>query len=351
MSDLSPASAFPASTYASVIVIAHNRRKYLRQAIESVLSQDVDRNRFELIVVKNFPDVEIDSLIERVNARGILCEALPATQKVAEGFRLSKGDVLFFLDDDDLFEPYRLRTVLAEFDCRPDLGFYHNQVTFIGPDGSNLSRERVRALGLHVPRSSQRIYIDGTGKPPSARAIADANPEFNASSTAIRRELFVRGSQYLPRLRMILDTLLWYEALASDRPILLDNQRLTRYRIHGDNLTLPQGKLLGHDDKRALDFTRIADGDYNVVKDFVVSTGNQLLLRQIKARIVTNQLTMRWRDLSSARSDFLPVLREAVQYVDTPPIRGASHELLGALVYLVSPKLARKIHERRAARE
>ena len=49
----------------SVIITAHNRKNYLEDALESLIDQTLDRNLFEIIVVKNFYDGNLDQLLER----------------------------------------------------------------------------------------------------------------------------------------------------------------------------------------------------------------------------------------------------------------------------------------------
>ncbi|MFP3287412.1 MAG: glycosyltransferase [Acidilobus sp.] len=51
--------------YISVIVTAYNRRRYLPFALRSLEAQTLPRDKFEVIVVKNFDDKESDSIISR----------------------------------------------------------------------------------------------------------------------------------------------------------------------------------------------------------------------------------------------------------------------------------------------
>jgi len=51
--------------YISVIVTAYNRRRYLPFALRSLEAQTLPRDKFEVIVVKNFEDKESDSIISR----------------------------------------------------------------------------------------------------------------------------------------------------------------------------------------------------------------------------------------------------------------------------------------------
>lgn len=47
-------------SFLSVVIVAHDYRIFLLNEVSSVLSQALDRNRFEILVVKNFMGPEID---------------------------------------------------------------------------------------------------------------------------------------------------------------------------------------------------------------------------------------------------------------------------------------------------
>jgi len=51
--------------YISVIVTAYDRRRYLPFTLRSLEAQTLPRDRFEVIVVKNFDDKESDNIISR----------------------------------------------------------------------------------------------------------------------------------------------------------------------------------------------------------------------------------------------------------------------------------------------
>jgi glycosyltransferase involved in cell wall biosynthesis len=337
----------PVSTFASVIVIAHDRRQYLKQAVDSVLTQSIGRSRYEIIVVKNFRDEQIDRFLSQAGAQSILCEAASLDQKASEGFTVSKGDVLLFLDDDDLFEANRLEVVLSEFDNHPELGFYKNEVNFIDADGATLSRDQARSHGIHAPNRTPRLLLEGDSRYSGALRLAMTSPEFNSSSMAIRRELFEAGMPYLPRMVMGLDTLLWFEGLASDRALLLDNQRLTQYRIHSSNYSVIRGQSRLERENNLFRVSCDHDRDYRVVREFVVSTGRAPAIRQVDARILANRLTMLLRDPGSTRLDFLRLYLEVLGYHNTAPIWRSAAEFLGSVLYLVAPKSSRKAYQRR----
>ena len=56
--------ASDSTTLFSIIICAQDRRKYLMSAIRSVLNQSIPRENFEVIIVKNFVDEEIDAFAQ-----------------------------------------------------------------------------------------------------------------------------------------------------------------------------------------------------------------------------------------------------------------------------------------------
>ena len=58
-----PTSTDESNSMISVIITAYNRRDYLIDAMNSVLSQTLKKERYEVIVVKNFYDKELDEFI------------------------------------------------------------------------------------------------------------------------------------------------------------------------------------------------------------------------------------------------------------------------------------------------
>lgn len=90
---------------ATIIVTPFKKWAYLVGAIKTALSQDYDRNRYEIILVKNFSDKDIEefssfSLIKVINSTE---GNLMAT--IIQGARESKGDVIVLLEDDDELTP------------------------------------------------------------------------------------------------------------------------------------------------------------------------------------------------------------------------------------------------------
>ncbi|MGC8726379.1 MAG: glycosyltransferase, partial [Thermoplasmata archaeon] len=87
--------------YISVIITAHNRKEFLKNSINSVINQTLPRSFYEIIVVKNFIDFEIDDFIQKNGIINIYTDEIEIGKKIVLGIEHCKGEILCFLDDDD----------------------------------------------------------------------------------------------------------------------------------------------------------------------------------------------------------------------------------------------------------
>ncbi|MFP3138033.1 MAG: glycosyltransferase [Nitrososphaeria archaeon] len=86
--------------YISVIVPAHNRRKYLLGAVNSILSQNFPRHLYEIIVVKNLRDEAIDSKLQEWGVVNLYSDQRGLGAKIVEALGIARGDVISFLEDE-----------------------------------------------------------------------------------------------------------------------------------------------------------------------------------------------------------------------------------------------------------
>ena len=334
---------------ASVILTAHDRRPFLRDAVESVQAQTVDRSAYELVVVKNFLDAEIDSFLDRAGAQRVLCEDRPVSRKVLEGLRACRGNVVLLLDDDDLFEPQKIRTVLAEFAARPDLGFYHNQVSYVGADGGPIDPKRSRFLALRPTGRARRLLISNEEKTRGLGRLAYSYPDFNCSSIAIRRDVALASSPYLERIDGGVDTFFFFVALTQPCSLFFDDAALTRYRVHEENASLAVGSRPETRRARLLEAARRQDHVNRVTREMVLCSGSPYALRELEARSLIDRLSIIFRDRESRRLDAVRTLLKGLRLTDTFAVRENVPSMAGALLFAVAPPLARVAYEYQTA--
>ncbi len=211
---------------ASVIIYTYDRREYILKAVESVLSQSVPRNSYEIIVVKGFTDDRIDDFLREKCDRVLLVPDKSHGKKLAAGIRASAGDVIFILDDDDEFAPEKLKTCLEFFSKNDRLNFLHNATVWIDETGKNLPgpAETVPQKNLAVDTSNMRR----SGISEFLRYRAN----WYSSSMGFRRRIFDGRFEYIERVNQSIDPFLFFVAISCPGEALLIPDRLSRYRVH-----------------------------------------------------------------------------------------------------------------------
>lgn len=116
----------------SVIICTHNpRREYVTRALAALESQTLDRNEWELIVVDNASTERLDNLMDLTwhpSARVVRENDLGLTPARLRGIRESGGEVMVFVDDDNVLAPDYLETVQAVTETHPFLGAWSGSV-------------------------------------------------------------------------------------------------------------------------------------------------------------------------------------------------------------------------------
>ncbi|MFP3317403.1 MAG: glycosyltransferase [Candidatus Nanopusillus sp.] len=77
------------SNRTSVIITAHNRKKYIQEALSSVINNNLPKDKLEIIIVKNYKDDVIDSEIERLSKQYNIISLIENDFRL--GAKISKG--------------------------------------------------------------------------------------------------------------------------------------------------------------------------------------------------------------------------------------------------------------------
>ncbi|MEO6539624.1 MAG: glycosyltransferase family A protein, partial [Ferruginibacter sp.] len=109
----------------SIIMPTWNRAAFIMESVESVISQTY--KNWELIIVDDGSDDNTAELIAQVKDSRV---KFYKAGKIGIGIRLknigierSDGELIAFLDSDDLWPPTKLEKQVAVFDEYPDAGF------------------------------------------------------------------------------------------------------------------------------------------------------------------------------------------------------------------------------------
>ncbi|MBI4371704.1 MAG: glycosyltransferase family 2 protein [Elusimicrobia bacterium] len=128
----------------SVLIDCFNHERTIEAAIAGVLSQDWSGCPREILVVD---DGSADATRERVlrfspDVRYIHQENQGQAQAFNAGFRASSGDILCFLDGDDLWYPGKIARTVQAFREHPEAVFVQNPLETVDAAGRPLRRPR-----------------------------------------------------------------------------------------------------------------------------------------------------------------------------------------------------------------
>jgi glycosyltransferase involved in cell wall biosynthesis len=211
----------------SVIIIAHQRRQYLLEAVESVIHQTLSRSAFEVIIVKDFATPELDRYFDQNSIQRVECApTLSAGGMFVRGIERASGDIFCFLDDDDRFLPTKLAVIVDRFNSRPEIGYIHSQPRNVDASGTPLTLQWTHTHQGHEKRMellSSREF---------ARAFVHCELGFNNSSQSIRRGVLAPWIGAFSRVRVNCDTFLLLVAMLTETGILCCDQVLNDFRVH-----------------------------------------------------------------------------------------------------------------------
>jgi len=115
----------------SVVVCTHNpRSSYFSKCLDALHFQTFSLSCWELVIVDNRSDKPLADRIDLAwhpGARMVREETLGLTPARLRGIRESKGDLLVFVDDDNVLDVDFLETALRTMEERPFLGSWSGQ--------------------------------------------------------------------------------------------------------------------------------------------------------------------------------------------------------------------------------
>jgi glycosyltransferase involved in cell wall biosynthesis len=193
----------------SAIVPVWNGERYLGEALDSILAQDYEP--LETIVVD---DGSTDGSADIARSRGIepLVQANggPAVARNA-GIAASSGEIVMFLDQDDVWLPGKVRNQVEALAAHPEAGvLYGRMEVFLEP-------------GTPWPD-----WLDSAWQ-------TEPNTGFTPGTLAIRREALEAVGGFDPEYRVASDGEWLVRSRRAGIGSLVSEDLVLRYRVHGRN--------------------------------------------------------------------------------------------------------------------
>lgn len=209
----------------SVLIDTYNQVHFLEQAISSVLEQCLSPAELEIVVVDDGSTDDTPSVIAKFAPRVRYLHKQNGGQISAYNFALPElhAPIVAFLDADDWWATGKLAAVLDVFEREP-------HATAVG-HGFIEFHEQTQTEVACLPGAAYRLDLCS---PESARFAHSGRRFLGTSKLAVRREV-------LQHLGTLPDDLIFFDgpvhlfAMALG-PVVILNQPLAFYRVHGQNL-------------------------------------------------------------------------------------------------------------------
>jgi glycosyltransferase involved in cell wall biosynthesis len=224
-----------------VVIPSYNHGRYVEACVESALAAG-DGVDLEVVVVD---DGSTDDSLERLatfedDPRVQLHpqENQGAHAAFNRGLDLARGEILFLLNSDDLFEPGRIPRFLDRFDADPEVDLLTSWIRIVDGDGDELGVKEAWRNLPPWPRPHPGPGLADLGDP--LLALLESNHVATTSNVAVRRRLVAEHGLRFQPLRYTHD---WEFLLAAGRHggMAVIEEPLVRYRVHPEN-TLAEGR-------------------------------------------------------------------------------------------------------------
>lgn len=255
----------------AVVITTCNRPAFLPEAIASVLAQRFD-GRIELTVVDDGSETSSEPVVRPFVERGdghvsvgfIYQENQGLAAARNTGVRHTSAPFIAFLDDDDVFEPDKLRLQVNAMRADPEVGLSHTAFRYVDAGGRFIDDGPQRVDNPCVGRCvdvllNELMVISSTVLVRRATLLAAAAAEPHGLPYDIR---WHRSQDYDMALRVARLSKFAYEPTPQ-----------LRYRLHGDNIAMSEGNI-----KRAFGY------HCRVQMDFAARYGHEVGVDASEAR-------------------------------------------------------------------
>lgn len=128
----------------TALVDCYNHEPYVEAALQSVRDQDWGGKAWELIVVDDGSTDKTSDVVRKSAPEARLIVQKNSGQAAAfnAAIREAKGEIICFLDGDDVWYPGKIKSVLDEFSAHPESSFVQNPMETIDVSGRPLAQPR-----------------------------------------------------------------------------------------------------------------------------------------------------------------------------------------------------------------
>ena len=218
-----------ASPLVSIVIPAYNCAAFIDEALQSIYQQTY--SHWEIIVVDDGSTDATSSVLapHLKRIRYVAQENKGTAAARNAGLRRARGDLIAFLDNDDVWLPEKLQHQVGVMQAWPDCGL-------VFTDGQTFTEAGVRRESVLSPRLDSWLRAHATGDPLVAkgcmfRKLLFANEISSASSVMLRREFVEHAGGFDETISTADDYDLWLR-VAREHAVAVIRRCLYMWRWH-----------------------------------------------------------------------------------------------------------------------
>jgi glycosyltransferase involved in cell wall biosynthesis len=219
---LGPISARP---LVSIIVPSFNQGQFIRQTLDSILSQDY--RPVEILVIDGGSTDETVDVLKSFGARLDLTWVSEPDRGVVEavnkGLAAARGEIVAIQSSDDCYSPGAIARVVREFSADSRVGLLYGDTVKVDEHGNDLSRYRIGEFSL------ENLFLIKTWIP--------------QPSAFFRRELYEVIGGWDERIPYAPDTDFWIR-MAFRTDVRKVDEYLSQRRVHGAQRDVQAARIL-----------------------------------------------------------------------------------------------------------
>jgi glycosyltransferase involved in cell wall biosynthesis len=208
----------------TVVTPAYNQAEFLRDTVESVLSQDYPN--IEYVVLDDGSTDETPQILAEYENRFVWesQKNMGQTPTINKGWAMTHGEIITWLNSDDTFyDKTSVRTGVEYLIENPDVGIVFGDSMYTEAEGTELE--------------PTRPIVDFTYK----KMVLNCENSISQPSAFIRREIIEKVGNLDPKYYYFMDWDFWMRAGIYYKIEHID-AILSTYRLHADSKTVSQAK-------------------------------------------------------------------------------------------------------------
>lgn len=319
----------------TVLIYTYDRKDYIVKAVNTVLKQNINKDLFEIIVIKGFIDDDIDKWLQESGVRLIFLNEKSLGKKIARGIEESRGEIITFLDDDDEYEPKKLEKISEIFDKCPETDFVHNSLIKINENGGVVDPDP-----SENPRKSL-VFSTRNGNKSLLSQVLRYRGDWYLSCMSVRKSVLLDDLNSLEGIDQSIDKFIFFVSINRGRNIKLIPDKLTRYRMHQSTTTYT-GTKEDFISKREVFFRNTIKTFDRIVSLSAIYPSNELA----SCQLIQHKINLYF---ISGREDSKVTLAEFIEFLKCLKIEHSRYQLIwigGFILRRISLELSRNLYYR-----